>query len=565
MEQQLVTTSAYGESDYGKRLDYEQPPKYRDPIWAVLYILHVIAVLGAGVYIWVSVYPDIADDDNDTSLDFDFSPFGLIVGLLGTCVVGSLFGVFWLQVMKKFAATIIKAMLFLNIGLWVVVALIGFTFEGGISLTIIGVIMALIYALWTWCIWARIPFASALLSISSTIITRFQGTIFISLAVIAFNVGWMAVWGSAAAAYFVTSVSCTTETDYWGDSYTSCTSPNNAVVFLLLVSLYWGFQVNQNVSHTTTCGVAATWYFTTSVEHKPTPAALKRTLTTSFGSVCLGSLIVAILQAIRAMLRASKRQRNCLTLLAICLLACVERLIRYFNKYAFAQCAIYGTSFVQSAKATWNLFVTRGLTAIINDDLTGIALGCGSLIGAVVSAGAGYALGAIFYGDADDEDVRDAFPLGMAIWGFVLGFIFCRCVLQVIASAVIALFVCYAEDPASMFANRPDEYTRLVEAKPTWGDVYTTYGGAQVQQVGPVMHVAPAQPVYASQGGVPVQQTQQVVYAQPQQTQQVVYTQQGQPVQQQVVYQQVPQQQVQQQGAYPQLGQTGGYQPPPQQ
>ena len=108
--------------------------------------------------------------------------------------------------------------------------------------------------------------------------------------------------------------------------------------------MYWGFQVNKNISHTTTCGVAATWYFSTVIEHKPTPAAFKRTMTTSFGSVCLGSLIVAFLQAVRAMLRGSKRSRSCLTLIALCLLGCIERLIRYFNKYAFAQCAIYGSS-----------------------------------------------------------------------------------------------------------------------------------------------------------------------------------------------------------------------------
>merc|ERR1712025_308642 len=115
----------------------------------------------------------------------------------------------------------------------------------------------------------------------------------------------------------------------------------------------------------------------------------------SFGSVCLGSLIVAFLQAVRAILR------------------CIERLIRYFNKYAFAQCAIYGTSFVTSAKATWNLFMTRGLTAIINDDLTGIALVCGSMIGAVVSAIAGYVIGYAFYGNDDDEDVSTLLPVAL--------------------------------------------------------------------------------------------------------------------------------------------------------
>ena len=32
--------------------------------------------------------------------------------------------------------------------------------------------------------------------------------------------------------------------------------PSGFIIFLLFVSFYWGIQVNKNISHTTTCGVA---------------------------------------------------------------------------------------------------------------------------------------------------------------------------------------------------------------------------------------------------------------------------------------------------------------------
>ena len=140
--------------------------------------------------------------------------------------------------------------------------------------------------------------------------SRFQGTILISVAVIAFNVFWIFIWGSCAIAYALVTYKETCTTDEYGYEYCTTTYPNNIVVFLLLISFYWGFQVNKNVSHTTTCGVAATWYFSNVIDHKPTPAAFKRTMTTSFGSVCLGSLIVAFLQAVRAILRSSKNGRS---------------------------------------------------------------------------------------------------------------------------------------------------------------------------------------------------------------------------------------------------------------
>ena len=162
LNQNLVTTSEFGESQFGARLNYEKP-KYRDPIFAILYYLHLLAVIGAGAYMWIVTYPKLKDDDNDESLSLDYSLTGLFVGVIGCAVIGVLFGLFWLQIMKKYAGCIIKAMLFFNISVWVLVALTGFIIPGGVALAIIGIIMALIYSLWTWCIWRRIPFASALL------------------------------------------------------------------------------------------------------------------------------------------------------------------------------------------------------------------------------------------------------------------------------------------------------------------------------------------------------------------------------------------------------------------
>eukprot|EP01083_Nonionella_stella_P221724 791871_1 len=162
-------------------------------------------------------------------------------------------------------------------------------------------------------------------------------------------------------------------------------------------------------------------------------------MTTSFGSVCLGSLLVAILQAIRAMLR-SVRDRNIIGFIAMCLLNCIEWAIRYFNKYAFAQCAIYGTSYIESAKATWSLFTSRGIFAIINDDLTGLTISAGAVIGGVVSAGVATGIAYTFYGAKEELIIA-------AIGGFFVGYILCAVILMVLASSVVALFVCYAEDP----------------------------------------------------------------------------------------------------------------------
>ena len=186
-----------------------------------------------------------------------------------------------------------------------------------------------------------------------------------------------------------------------------------------------------------------------------------------------------------------------------------------------------------------------------------MAIICGSIIGGVVAGGCGYGIGYAFYGDDDDEDVRLWLPIGLAIYGFYCGLILCHCVLMVLHSAVIAIFVCYAEDPAALYENRINAYNQIVQAKPDFGVVYQSYGrrgaggagnagdggvrSGQQAQYGPAVTTQLVQPVVVYQPPPPQQQQQQ---------------------QQQVIYQQQPppqyQPQQQQQLQYPQLNKTDG-------
>lgn len=67
--------------------------------------------------------------------------------------------------------------------------------------------------------------------------------------------------------------------------------------FFLLLALFWGQQVVQNILTCTTAGVVATWWYRERSEGSVT-GSLYRSMTTSFGSICFGSLLVAILQTL---------------------------------------------------------------------------------------------------------------------------------------------------------------------------------------------------------------------------------------------------------------------------
>eukprot|EP01083_Nonionella_stella_P226563 804497_1 len=432
----------FGTSEFGERLDYSKP-KYQD-LWAfILFYVHVIVIIVVAIYFWTVALPEAVEEgtpsptlhENEESDDMDTS--GIWICLICALFAGALFGMLWLQCIKLFAETIIKILLFVQILCWLIVVIIGVIYN--IGLVIIGVIFLLLTCLYTWCIWSRIPFAGACLSIASQIVQTYHGTVWLALITVFINFIWVIIWIFAFWAYTLSN-----------------DQPSVLIQFLLSISLYWGVNVWRNVSHTTTCGVAATWYFSSGELFNPSKSAFKRTMTTSFGSICFGSLLVAIIQAVRAMLRSQGKGGGC----AACLLACIERIMRYFNKYAFAQVAIYGVSFWQSAKATWDLFMNNGLSALINDDLSGLALTCGAVLGMVVSAIAGFFVAQAFYGEL-------VLSIYLAILCGILGYYVVVIILLAVASGVVAIFVCFAEDPAACKTNRPEAFDKLTGVNET--------------------------------------------------------------------------------------------------
>ena len=105
--------------------------------------------------------------------------------------------------------------------------------------------------------------------------------------------------------------------------------PGMFVLFILM--FYWSGEVFQNCVHTVACGVAGSWYFVRDAASNPTLGALRRTLTYSFGSVCLGSLLVALLKTIRFLLRYAQRavaDEGACGMLACFVLCCVECLVQ---------------------------------------------------------------------------------------------------------------------------------------------------------------------------------------------------------------------------------------------
>jgi len=210
----------------------------------------------------------------------------------------------------------------------------------------------------------------------------------------------------------------------------------------------------------TVSGLFASWYFmsgSVGMPPNPTLGSLKRAITTSFGSICLGSMIVAIIQTLRALIRTIRsNNNNIFTLIADCFLGCLDRLVQYFNHYAFVQVAIYGKTFFKAAKSTWNLFQDAGVEAIINDNLIGGVLTTGCLLGAILTGAVGALLGTYWLPNSGDNMWIILFFLGLFI-----GYLMMVLSLQVVDSGIATLFVAFAEDREVLRRNNPQLYEKF--------------------------------------------------------------------------------------------------------
>ena len=105
--------------------------------------------------------------------------------------------------------------------------------------------------------------------------------------------------------------------------------------------------------------------------------------------------------------------------------------------------------------------------AIINDDLTGSAVTCGSLVCGVITGAISWAIGYAFYGDEiDNEWERYGLLTCIAVVGGVMGLIMTEICLHPLPSAVQALFVCWAEEPELLAENRPSAYEAMSGVRP---------------------------------------------------------------------------------------------------
>jgi len=400
----------------------------------------------------------------------------LLLSLAASLIVPPLLAVIAMKFMKSHGIQLIQFSLYFAIGFNILMGVLVVAMGGG-GASIFSFLFAAILCCYAKAIWHRIPFAAANLKAAVTCVQSNGGMTFLGFLKIPILTVWTLMWAFVYSCVMKSPWMLSQEYDMnvtddyvYGRPNTHESEGIDAIgtvaVMGLLLSFYWTFQVVHNTVHTTLAGTVGTWWFQPAEAQSccsPGLAdSLRRSLTYSFGSICFGSLLVAIIEVIRSMVRsaANNRRGGIVTCIAQCLLYWIERVAQYFNKFAFIYVGLYGYSYLEAGKNVFSLFKNRGFTVIINDGLVGRMLGmvcfCIGLIDSCIAAV--LALG------ADGGVVATS-----ALIGFFAGVILSLMVANVLISATDSIIVLYAEAPREFEANHP---TLAQEMHDTWSQAW---------------------------------------------------------------------------------------------
>jgi len=195
-------------------------------------------------------------------------------------------------------------------------------------------------------------------------------------------------------------------------------------------------------------GSVSGWYFSRDVVSAGKPrenavSALFHAVTTSFGSLAFGALVLAVVQFMNFLLELTKKQNSknkflvCLISCVQCILACIQGIVQYINKFAYIYVAMHGYSFCHAARECFDLISRNFFSAVIMDTITGFVLFVGKALFTAVCT-----IMTVAILDAQNRPLT-AVTLGLSI---LISFAVLHIISHVIGVSVDTVFVCYLED-----------------------------------------------------------------------------------------------------------------------
>ncbi|XP_064981709.1 uncharacterized protein LOC103998012 isoform X2 [Musa acuminata AAA Group] len=323
----------------------EQARRWRDVFWLGVFVLHLLA-LGVGLTILginrfsradrlnIDRFTNITGRINSSQAAFfEQQPVELtetywpFYGVAGGAAV--LLAWAWLSLLGSRASQMMKVSIHgLTTYLAVISVLCFWTehFFWGVAFAV-GAALQFLYVM---SVLDRFPFTMLVLQKAVKMVWDLPEVMHVAYAFMIIMLCWMALWSFGISGVIASSMD---DSGRWW------------LLVVFSVSLFWTGAVFCNTVHVIVSGMVFLVLMhgsrsAASMPAKPLLKSLRYAVTTSFGSICYGSLFTAAIRTLRWEIRGFRSKigsNECLLCCVDFLFHLVETLVRFFNKYAYVE------------------------------------------------------------------------------------------------------------------------------------------------------------------------------------------------------------------------------------
>lgn len=251
---------------------------------------------------------------------------------------------------------------------------------------------------------------------------------------------------------------CEWRTDAWVHSY----------CLLLLFALIWTSSVANCLRLFTIAGSTSQWYFAplgTTAFRGTVLRSFKHGINAQFGTICLGGLIMTIVEIIRNMVENARRdnRNNGLMAFVTCCVSmvwsCISEIIGFISKFAIVYAAISGASFCDSAKKASKILSDNALSTYAVWYLPSMILRTSSFVVSLVFAVVFGISSARYF----DDESRTTESVLLGIFAFVIAMTILNFCLTVLLDVVDSVYLCFGIDKDLQMLTKPEIHEVLDE------------------------------------------------------------------------------------------------------
>lgn len=453
-------------------------PKWNDWPFTILFLITVggfIAIAGITLRAWTKEYSSTGSGIYDGVATGTLNTNAVIL-LIFSCVIAMIFSLFYIILCRMHPKYFIYCGMISNIVTSLGTAILYMALKYWSA----GVVFLVFTFLTAWSYWgmrSRIPLSVAVLKVVGDAAKKCPQMYIVSLI------------GSIVASAFGLLFSAVVVSTYMkydpADSNGGCdvsggSCSHSKLVGVLVVVFYCGYYISEvirTVIHCVISGIFGSWYYMSKSDQgmprRPALGSFKRAMTRSFGSICFGSLLAALMDLLRAILKmlrknvTSKSSSRFVLQIVFSVLdwiiGCVEWVAEYFNRYAYSFVSLYGKSYLRSAKETWHMVREKGMDALINDNLIGAALALFSMFTSYTTC-----LFAFLYMrfTKPEYNSNNGIKGALMAFSFMIALQVSNITTEAIRSCTSTFFVALSNDPEVFQQSYPDRFDEIFRAYP---------------------------------------------------------------------------------------------------